>query len=115
MTSLIISTLIGAVAFMVGAYFIKGVRVDSFGQAVIIAIVISILTCTLGRFLEFVTPDKTLNWLTFGFFQFFMDAFIIWVASKLLKKFEVSGFFTAVFLAIIVSIVTSLSNHLIGG
>ncbi len=108
MGSLIISTVVGAVAFMVGAYFLKGVRVDSFGQAIIVTIAISVLTCTLGEFIEFITPDKTLNWLTFGFFQFIMDALIIWVASKLLKKFEVSSFITAIILAIIVSVVTSI-------
>ncbi len=113
MTSLIISTLIGAVSFIVGSYLLKGVTVVSFSSAVIISILIAVLTYFLGGFLEFITPDKTLNFLTFGFFQFFLDAIIIWLASKLMKSFEVKGFITAVLLAIIVSVVTCLCQSIL--
>lgn len=113
MISTIVGILISALAFFLGAKLLKGIKLESFGQAVIVAIIIALLNGTLGVVLEWITPDKTLNYVTFGFFQFILDAIIIWVAGKLMKNFKVQNFLYAIILAIIVALLTSVACSLV--
>ncbi len=113
--SLIVSILVSALAFFLGAQILKGVKLERFGQAIIVAIVIALLNGTLGYVLSFVLPDKTLNFLTFGFFQFVMDAIIIWVAGKLMNNFKVKNFLNALVLAIIVALISTITYSLVPG
>ncbi len=100
----IVQVIITAVAFFVGAQFLKGVYIKSFVQAIIVAIVIGILNYTLGTLLKIVT----LGILSLGIFTWLLDAILIQVADFFLEGFEVKNFWWALGLAAVVSIVSGL-------
>ncbi|MFK8104460.1 MAG: phage holin family protein [Saprospiraceae bacterium] len=102
----IIGILITATAFFVGAKLLSGVYVKNFIQAIIVAIVIAILSFTLGNFLKIVT----LGILSLGIFSWLLNAILIQVADFFLKDFEVKNFWWALALAAIVSIVSGFLN-----
>jgi len=52
--------------------------------------------------------------LTLGLFTFVINGFIIFLASLVIKGFQVSGFWVAVLFGIVLSIVNLLLNLLIG-
>ncbi|MGK0390363.1 MAG: putative membrane protein [Maribacter sp.] len=113
MWDLIVQILVSALAFFVGAQLLKGIKIEGFGHAITIAIIIALLNGTLGVVLEWITPDKTLNFLTLGLFQFILDAIIIWVGGKVMNRFHVKSFGYAILLAVIVAVVSSVVYSLI--
>jgi len=98
----IIEILITATAFFAGAKMLSGVRVESFIQAIIVAIMIGVLNFFLGTFLKIVT----LGILSLGIFTLLLDAILIQVADFFLKDFDVKNFWWALGLATIVSLVS---------
>jgi len=52
---MIIEILAAAVAFMLGAYILKGVELEGFVQALLVAGVVAVLDFTLGNVLRLVT------------------------------------------------------------
>ena len=105
-TDWIIRILANAVALAVGARLLKGVVVEDFVRALLVAVVLSLLNATLGNILDFITMP--LRFLTLGLFSFVVDAAILLLAAYFIKSFSVDSFKSAFFLAIIVAIVNSL-------
>jgi len=105
----IINVLIGGAAFMIGSVLLSGVKIQSFWQAICVAIVVAILDFTLGTFLKIVT----LGILSLGIFTWFLNAILIQIADWFLPKFEVKNFWWALGLAAIVSISTSILSSFI--
>ncbi|NBC08666.1 MAG: phage holin family protein [Bacteroidetes bacterium] len=105
-TDWIIRILANAVALAVGARLLKGVVIEDFVRALLVAVVLSLLNATLGNILDFITMP--LRFLTLGLFSFVVDAALLLLAAYFMKSFTVDGFKSAFFLAIIVAIVNSL-------
>lgn len=101
--SFLVQTIINALALLVGANFIKGVEIKGFGSAVLIAIILALLNATIGAFFYFI--GAPLRWITLGLFAFVIDAVVIMIAANFMKSLQVDGFKSAVFLAIVLSIV----------
>lgn len=101
---IIITLLINAVAFYAGASLLKGVHIRSFGQAIILAIIIAILNVTLGVVLKIVT----LGILSVGIFTLLLDAILIQVADYFLKGFDVKNFWWALLLAVVTAVIHSV-------
>ena len=99
---MIIKVLLNALALMAGAHLLKGVEIEDFPRAVILAVVLSFLNATLGSFLDFVTTP--LRFLTLGLFAFVVDAAMLLLAAYFLKGFNIKNFVSAFFLAIIFSV-----------
>ncbi|MEM6963181.1 MAG: phage holin family protein [Bacteroidota bacterium] len=98
----IIEILVTAAAFYAGARILKGVYVEDFLQAIIVAIAIGILNFTLGTFLKIIT----LGILSLGVFTLFLDVILIQVADYFLGSFKVKNFWWALGLAAVVSLVS---------
>jgi putative membrane protein len=87
------------------AYFLKSdVQTGSIGNVFILALVIIILNKTLGAFLNFFAHP--FNIISLGFVSFLVDALIIRLAERFLSKFRLKSFWTAVWMAVIISMVT---------
>ncbi len=104
MVSLLITWLVSALALLIVAYIIPGIRVDSFTTALIAALVIGLVNATIGFILKILTLPLTI--VTLGLFLLVINALMLMLAAKVVKGFEVSGFLSALVGSILLSLVT---------
>jgi putative membrane protein len=109
--NIIIKLLVMALSVLAAAYLLPDATVESFWMALVVAIVIALLDATVGRLLRVVTLP--LNWITLGLVSFIITVLMVMLASNLLDGFEVSGFLTAIFFAIITSIVSMILENIL--
>lgn len=103
---LIIRLLLNAIAVIVLAKLLKGIHVDNYTTAVIVALVLSILNLIVKPILVLFTLPVTL--LTLGLFLVVINAVIILLADKLIDGFVVSNFWWAILFGILLSALQSL-------
>jgi putative membrane protein len=72
----------------------------------VLALVLAILNAIVKPILIFITLPITV--VTLGLFLFVINALIILLADKLLKGFQVNGFWWALLFSLLLSIVTSV-------
>jgi putative membrane protein len=111
MGALLLHWLISAVSLLIVSYIISGIEVRGFGTALIAALVIGLVNATLGLILKIVTLPLTL--LTFGLFLFVINALMLQLAAHLVPGFFVSGFWSAFFGAIVLSLVGMVLRSLV--
>ncbi|UZR94162.1 phage holin family protein [Chondrinema litorale] len=106
--------IISAVAIMLAAFLLEnyGVSVRSFGTAIIVAIVMSLLNAFIKPILVFFTLPITI--LTLGLFLLVINAFIIYFASGLVGGFFVEGLWSAFLFSLVYSLCMSLFEYLLG-
>lgn len=111
---IIVSTL----AVLITAWFLPGVSIsgvndtDRLLTALMVAVALAFLNAVLKPILAFLTIPITV--LTLGLFYLVLNAIIILLADKLVDDFHVKGFLTALFFSIILTIVTSILEAVIG-
>jgi len=88
------------------SWLLPGVRVQDFLAAFFVALSLAFLNAIVKPLLIILTIPFTI--VTFGLFLLVINAFIIYLADKLVSGFEVDGFGWALFFSIILSIVTSI-------
>ena len=112
MVSFLIRWFVTAVAVLVAARIVPGVDYhDNYAALAVTALVLGILNAFVRPLLILFTLP--LNVLTLGVFILFINAFLFWLAGKIVEGFTVQGFWSAFFGALIVSIVSYLINLLL--
>ena len=109
---LLLRILITAALVMVISYFMKGVIVDQFTTAIIVAIVLGLLNLFVKPVLVLFTLPVT--FFTLGLFLLVINAIIILLCDHFVDGFDVSSFWTALFFSIILSLSQSLVYQLTG-
>jgi len=112
MKTLILAWLISAVSILIVGHIIPGFEVQSFGSALIAAVVIGLINATVGLFLKIITIPISI--LTFGIFLLVINALMLMFASSLLSGFTVMGFWAAFFGAVVLAIVNMIIRSLLG-
>jgi putative membrane protein len=107
---IIISILVSALILIVISKFLPGFQVDGFGPAIIASIVIAIVNGTLGFILRILTFP--INFLTLGLFSFVVTALMILLASKIVPGFRISGFWPALYGALLIALAKALLSKL---
>ncbi len=102
----IIKILLNALALMAGAHLLKGVEIEDFTRALVVAVVLSFLNATLGSFLQWITTP--LRFLTLGLFTFVVNAVLLLLAAYFLKGFKIRDFLSAFILAILMAVFTTV-------
>lgn len=102
MTRLLLHWVLSAVLLIVVAHIVPGIAVDGFVAALIAALVIGLVNATLGAILKVITFPLTI--FTFGIFLIIINALMLIVASRLVHGFHVSGFVSAFWGALLLSI-----------
>ena len=105
----IISALISAAAFYFAARLLPGVTINSFKQAILVALAIALLNMTLGFGLKVLT----LGILSLGIFKFVLSAILIQVADYFLDGLKVNGFLWAFALAATVAVFDGVFNWIL--
>jgi putative membrane protein len=91
---------------------LPGFQVDSIGTALFAAVIIGLINATIGLFLKIITIPLSI--LTFGIFLLVINGLMLMLASSLVSGFNVAGFWTAFFAALILAIVSTLLRSLLG-
>ena len=97
--------LLTALAVILLANILPGIEVTGYLTAIIVAVVIALLNMFVRPLLVFFTLPATI--LSLGLFLFVINAVIILLADKLVDGFAVSGFFSALFFSVLLSIFRS--------
>ena len=105
----IIKILVQAGLFVLLARFLSGVKVESYGNAVIAAIFLSILNALLVPILNVIFIPLTI--LTLGLFTFVINALAVMIVSHFMNGFKVKDFWWALGFSILLSI----SNSILAG
>ncbi|RRD58182.1 phage holin family protein [Comamonadaceae bacterium OH2545_COT-014] len=101
--SLLITWLLSALALMAVAYMLPGVRITNFKNALLAAVILGLINAVLRPVLLVLTFPITV--LTLGLFVLVLNGLLFWLASSLIRGFQVSGFWSGVFGALLYSLI----------
>ena len=111
MLHIVLRVLITALSVIVASKIVPGVRVKSFGNAVLFAVVLGLLARLLYTALVVISLPFVL--LSFGLFLLVINAFLFWLADKIVKGVEVDGFGAAFLGSLVTSLVTMAAYWLL--
>jgi putative membrane protein len=96
-----------ALSFWVATALIPGIDVEGgFSTYLWVALLFGLLNATLGSLLKLLTLPAVI--LTLGLFLVVVNAAMLMLVSRWSEKLEVEDFWSAVFAAIIISVITRL-------
>jgi putative membrane protein len=97
------SLLLGGLAFFIVARVLPGFELrGGFGSAVLVAFVYGVMKALLWKLLVILSLPLVL--LTLGLFIFVINAFLLWLTDKLLRRLEVRSFGTFIVAAFLLSV-----------
>ena len=112
MAGLVVRTLIIALGIWLASALIPGVEVEGAGTVLIAALLLGLVNALVRPLLVILTFPITI--LTLGLFLLVIHAGMFQLVAWMLSGFEVSGFFSALFGALIVSLNSTLASWYIG-
>ncbi|MFV0345015.1 MAG: phage holin family protein [Bacteroidales bacterium] len=107
----IIKCLINAIVILVASRLFRGIYVESYFIAILVAVVISLLNYVVRPIILLLTLPLTL--VTMGLFIFVINSFVILIADYFVKGFGVNDFWWALLLSLILSIMVSPINQVV--
>jgi putative membrane protein len=108
----IIHWFLSGLALLIVAQILPGIEVDGFGSALIAALVIGVVSATVGLVLKIVLLPFII--VTLGIVYFLINGLMLKLASAIVPGFRVVGCLPAVLGAILLTIVDYLLNRLAG-
>ncbi|MGD9056264.1 MAG: phage holin family protein [Desulfobacterales bacterium] len=112
MPGIFIRWLTTTAAIVATAYLLDGIQVSGFFSALFAAAVLGILNAVLRPVALLLTLP--INILSLGLFTFIINALMLKMASGIIPGFGVYGFWTAIFGALLISLISWLLNSFIG-
>jgi len=111
MRGILIKWVINSLAILIVTYIVKGIEIASPITAIVAAFVLGIINAFLRPFIILITLP--INIFTLGVFTFFINGFLFYMVSKIVKGFIISGFWPAFFGSLLFSTISFLSSLLI--
>lgn len=102
---ILLTLILSSVAVFVTANILPGAHVDSFGTAVIVAVVLGLINTFIRPILLILTLP--INILTLGLFTFVIIALLVLLVAHIVPGFTVDGFWWAMAFAIVLWIINS--------
>ena len=112
MRGLILRWLTLTVAIVATSYLLDGIHISGFGAALAAAALLGILNAVFRPIAILLTLP--INILSLGLFTFVINALMIKMVSGVIPGFDVIGFWTSIFGALVISIISWLLNSFIG-
>lgn len=100
---ILVKWLIMTLAIMVAAALLPGMRVRSFGTALLASLVLGIVNVLVRPLIILLTLPLTI--LTLGLFLFVINALMLQLAAAIVPGFEVRGFGSALLGSIVISLI----------
>lgn len=111
MLRMLLHWIISALAVWITSQVVPGFVVRGAAAALIAAVVIGLVNATLGVFLKVITFPLTI--LTLGLFWFVINAVMLELASAFVPGFHILNFWSALWGAIVLSIINMLLKWLV--
>ncbi|HWF10046.1 MAG TPA: phage holin family protein [Bryobacteraceae bacterium] len=108
----LIHWILSGVALLVVANILPGIQVSSFGSALIAALVIGLVSATVGLVLKIILLPFI--FLSLGIAYFLINGLMLKLASELVPGFRVVGCLPAVVGSILLTLVDYVLNRLAG-
>jgi putative membrane protein len=112
MAGIIVRMLIIALGLGLANVVVAGVNIQGTGTLLFAALLLGLVNAIIRPIVVVLTLPLTI--LTLGLFLFVVNAAMFGLVAAMLDQFQVSGFFAALFGAIIVSITSMLASWFIG-
>ena len=113
MVGFLLRAAISALALWVADAMFEGMRFDSGTQLLVAALVLGIVNGLVRPLMFILTLPLTV--LTLGLFLLVLNAAMLGLVAWLVPGFHIDGFWTAIWAALVVSLVAWLASSLIGG
>lgn len=104
--NILIKWLLNSIIILILPFIIRGIYVENFITAIIVALVLGLLNALLKPILVILTLPIAI--LTLGLFLLVLNGLIIIIASKLVPGFSISNIWYAILVAMILSIFNSV-------
>ncbi len=101
---------VNSVSILIVAHIVRGIEISSPWIVVIVAFVLGIINAFLKPLIVLITLP--INILTLGVFTLFINGFLFFLVSKIVKGFTITGFWPAFFGALLFSIISFLLSLL---
>ena len=112
MPNFLLTWLLAAVSLVITAYLVPGFVIQSFVAALIASVILGLVNAIVRPILVLLTLPITI--VSLGLFLFVVNAITIWLAGYLTPGFDVRGFIPALIGSIVLTLVSSVLNHLVG-
>lgn len=109
---LVVNWLIAALAIVISAYLLPGVKVEGFLTALVLAVVLAAVNAFVKPVVVLLTLPLTI--ITFGLFLLVINALLILLAAAIVPGFAVANFWWAFLFAIVLSAVSWVLDHFNG-
>mgnify|MGYP000848408731 CR=1 FL=1 len=103
--------ILNAGALYLTAFIIKGISIESFGAALVAALVWGFVNTIIRPILTFFTLPLTI--MTLGLFTLVLNGFLLWLVADVVNGFTVSSFWSGILGAMVLSIASSIISALI--
>ncbi len=107
----ILRWIISALLLILTSYIIPGLTVASFWTALLAALVLGLVNAFIRPILIVLTLP--VNILTLGLFTLVINGLLFWFVTSFVGGFEVTGFWSAFFAALVYGLLTIFVNHLL--
>ncbi|MDO8651088.1 MAG: phage holin family protein [Undibacterium sp.] len=101
---LLVTWLINALALLALPYLMHSVSIDSFGTAMVVALVLGFVNTIIRPILVILTLPVTV--MTMGLFIFIINGVMFWAVANMIDGFHVAGFWSAVGGALLYSVIS---------
>jgi len=105
---LIIRWIFNSLVLILVAFLTPGLSFASYWSVLVTSLVLGLLNALVRPVLILLTLP--INFLTLGLFTFIINAVIFWIASTMVKGFEVANFATAFWGALVYTLIITLIN-----
>ena len=102
MIDLILHMLCLGATILLIARVLPGVHVESYGTAVLVAVIYGLINVTLGTLLKLLGLPFVI--LTLGIFLIIINTFLLWLTDQLLEDFEIEDLGTTFIAALLITI-----------
>jgi len=103
---ILVNLLINGLAVYITAQVLPGVTVSNFITAIIVSVVWALVNTLIKPILFILTLPATI--LTLGLFTFVINALMVYLVATFVPGFHVSGFWSALFFSLVLSLVSSI-------
>jgi len=99
------SFLLLSAAIFIVANFMPGIKIKSIWTTLLVAVVYSLVNFLVGWLLRFMALP--LIFITFGLFNFVVNAVILWLTDRLIDDFEIDGLLNTLIAAFLITVINS--------